>query len=82
MACLNKTLTSHNFKAGLFSHLKVLLVIFLLTAMQVPLSGPAFAEPENPKLANDRCIKCHGKENFSRETASGEQRLLHVDAEK
>jgi cytochrome b subunit of formate dehydrogenase len=82
MACLNETLTSHNAKAGLFSHLKVLLVIFLVTAMQFPLSGPAFAEPENPKLANDRCLKCHGRENFSRETASGEQRLLHVDAEK
>ena len=82
MACLNETLTSHNTKAGLFSYLKVLLVIFLVTAMQFPLSGPAFAEPENPKLANDRCLKCHGRENFSRETASGEQRLLHVDAEK
>ncbi len=49
--------------------------------MQVPLSGPAFAEPENPKLANDRCLKCHGKENFSRKTASGEERPLHVNTE-
>ncbi|MFC1701904.1 cytochrome C [Pseudomonadota bacterium] len=82
MACFNEYPASINLKSGLLPHLKVLLTLLLVTAIQVPLSGPAFAEPENPKLANDRCLKCHGRENFSRETASGEMRALHVNAER
>ena len=82
MACFNEYPASINLKSGLLPRLKVLLTLLLLIAIQVPLSGPAFAEPENPKLANDRCLKCHGRENFSRETASGEMRALHVDAER
>ncbi len=81
MAYLNGTLPSFSFNAGLLSHLKVLPLIFLVVVIQASLSDSAFAEPENPKLANDRCLKCHGKENFSRKTASGEERALHVNTE-
>jgi len=82
MARFNEALSSANFRSGLLSQLKALLVILLVATLQLPLSHPAFAEPDNPKLANDRCLRCHGKENYSRKTASGEVRQLHVTAEK
>ena len=82
MACFNEDLSPLNSKTGLLSQLKILIAFLLVTAMQIPLSSPVFAEPENPKLVNDRCLKCHGKENFSRKTASGEERALHVNAER
>ena len=82
MARFNEALFPFNLKIGLLIHLKVVLALLLVTVMQVPLSSPVYAEPENPKLANNRCIRCHGKENYSRETASGEERALHVNAEK
>jgi len=61
---------------------KLLLIIFLMTGFQLTLSNTAFAEPENPKLRNDRCIRCHGREDYSREDAYGRDRSLHVTAEK
>ena len=81
MARFKEALASSKSKIGLLSHLRVLFAILLVTAVQIPLSSQAYAEPENPKLANDRCLRCHGKENYSRETASGEERALHVSAE-
>ena len=82
MARFNEALSLINSRIALFPNLKVLFAILLFTTIQLPFSSLAFAEPENPKLANDRCLRCHGKENYSRETASGEERSLHVNAEK
>ncbi len=83
MARFKEALSSLIFKFDPLPHLKALLVtVILMTVMQVPLSRTAYAEPANPKLANDRCLKCHGRENYSRPTASGEARSLHVDAER
>jgi len=69
-------------KNNLTSHIKPLVTLLLVAAMQLPLSSAVYAEPENPKLRNDRCLKCHGRENYSRESASGEDRALHITAEK
>ena len=55
--------------------LSILLLSFALGA-------PAVAEPADPKLSNDRCLRCHGRESFSREGPTGEMRDLHVSAEK
>jgi len=82
MARFHEALSHTNSRIALFSHLKVLFAVLLITTIQLPFSNLAFAEPENPKLANDRCLRCHGKENYSRKTASGEERSLHVNAEK
>ena len=82
MARFHEALSALNTHTGPLSQLKLLLAIMLWVAIQIPLSSAALAEPENPKLANDRCLKCHGKENFARKTASGEERPLHVNAEK
>jgi len=61
---------------------KLILASLLVAFVQAPISGTAFAEPENPRLANKKCLKCHGKEGYSREAANGEERALHVTAEK
>ena len=61
---------------------RALLLILLVAGLQLTLSSTAFAEPENPKLRNDKCLRCHGKENYSRKGADGEERQLHVTAEK
>ncbi|MGA9572641.1 MAG: hypothetical protein WBS20_01705 [Lysobacterales bacterium] len=83
MARFIEALSTSNPESRLLLRLKALLsIVILLTVMQVPLSGPAYAEPENPKLANDRCLKCHGRANFSRKTESGEERQLHIDGER
>ena len=62
-------------KTDLISHTKIFIALLLVAALQLPLSSTVFAEPENPKLANDRCLRCHGKENYSRKTASGEEQI-------
>jgi len=82
MACFNEDLSPLSSKSYLLPRLNLPIAFLLVAVMQIFLSSTAFAEPENPKLANDRCLKCHGRENFSRETASGETRALHVDAER
>ncbi len=69
-------------RPGLMPFVRILITVLLLGALQIPLSTSVFAEPENPKLSNDRCLRCHGKENFSRKAANGEERDLHVSAEK
>ena len=60
---------------------KLLFTALLLLALQLPFSSVTYAEPDNPKLRNDRCLRCHGKENYSKKAANGEQRQLHVTAE-
>jgi cytochrome b subunit of formate dehydrogenase len=68
-----------------FSRMKhlpgVLAAVMLLAVMQFPLSSTAYAEPSDPKLSNDRCLRCHGRDNFSRKAENGEERDLHVAAE-
>ena len=68
-------------KSGLMPLFRILAVLLLMVALQLPFSSPLFAVPDDPKLANDRCLRCHGKENFSRKAANGEERDLHVTAE-
>ena len=53
------------------SHFNAVAVIPLLLAVLMPLSDPAFAEPDDSKLANNRCLMCHGREGFSREGPDG-----------
>jgi hypothetical protein len=67
--------------SGWVCSLRSLTILVLVSAIQLTFSGPVFAEPDNPKLANDRCLRCHGRENFSREGADGKERDLHVTAE-
>jgi cytochrome b subunit of formate dehydrogenase len=76
------TAPSLNTRPGWKPLVRILIAVVLLGALQIPLSGTVLAEPANPKLSNDRCLRCHGKENFSRKAANGEERDLHVTAEK
>ena len=82
MACSHTDLSRLTIRAGSFSPIGLLLAIFMLSVIQVPLSSTAFAEPENPKLKNDRCLRCHGKEDYSRKGADGNPRKLHVSADQ
>ena len=54
--------------------------ILLTAAFLLAWSGASLADPPDPKLANDRCLRCHGREGFSREMENGQQRDLHVNA--
>jgi predicted CXXCH cytochrome family protein len=56
-------------------------IIALMVLVLGVFSAPVQAEPSDPKLANDRCLRCHAKEGFSREAPNGEERDLHVDGE-
>jgi len=60
---------------------KSLLIITLVLLCQLVLAMPAMAEPSDPKPANARCPRCHGREGFTREDAFGRERDLHVTAE-
>ena len=77
MARFHEAHTRLNLKSGLISPARALLAIMLVAAMQIPLSSTVYAEPENPKLRNEKCLRCHGKESYSRNG-----RELHVTAEK
>jgi cytochrome b subunit of formate dehydrogenase len=59
---------------------KKMLVFVLLLLMQFGFTAPVSAEPSDPKLSNDRCLRCHGREGFSRDDAFGRERDLHVAA--
>ena len=59
--------------------LQALLILFVLFSMLV-ITGPVQAKTDDPKLSNDRCLRCHGREGFSREDAFGVERDLHVTA--
>jgi cytochrome b subunit of formate dehydrogenase len=58
-----------------------ILILMLLLVAQFALMTPALAEPSDPKLSNDRCLRCHGKDGFSKEDAFGRERDLHVTAD-
>jgi len=57
-------------------------IMTILVALQFALSAPAQAEPDDPKLSNDRCLRCHGKDGFSKEDPFGRERDLHVTADR
>ena len=59
--------------------LQALLTLFVLFSTLV-ITGPLQAKTDDPKLSNDRCLRCHGREGFSREDAFGVERDLHVTA--
>jgi cytochrome b subunit of formate dehydrogenase/cytochrome c553 len=61
--------------------LKVFVLLILLLLAQAVAVAPVAAEPSDPKLANDRCLRCHGREGFSREAPDGSQWDLHVSAD-
>jgi len=69
-------------KFNLIAFPELILAIVLFACLQASLCSTALAEPDNPKLRNERCLKCHGKEGFSREAENGEERALHVSAER
>ncbi len=58
----------------------ILQTLLLLLVVQFALSATALAEPSDPKLSNDRCLRCHGKDGFSKEDPFGRERDLHVAA--
>jgi cytochrome b subunit of formate dehydrogenase/nitrate/TMAO reductase-like tetraheme cytochrome c subunit len=57
------------------------LAAFVLILIQLSFAGAVLAEPADPKLANKRCLMCHGKEGFSREGPDGQPRDLSVMAQ-
>jgi cytochrome b subunit of formate dehydrogenase len=67
--------------ASLGMSFRFFLVLSALLLTQSVLLQPAYAEPADPKLSNDRCLRCHGREGFSREDVYGRERDLHVTAE-
>jgi thiosulfate reductase cytochrome b subunit len=60
---------------------RAILAAALILLIQLVVVMPASAEPADPKLKNDRCLRCHGREGFSREDVYGRERDLHIDAE-
>ncbi len=76
------TVSSLNLRPGWMPTVRILFAVLIVTALQLPFSGTVFGEPDNSKLRNERCLRCHGKENFSRKGVNGEDRNLHVTAEK
>jgi cytochrome b subunit of formate dehydrogenase len=62
-------------------HRNPLFVMAFLLTMQFLLIAPVLAEPSDPKLSNERCLRCHGKDGFSREDVFGRERDLHVTAD-
>ena len=46
---------------------RTVLATVLVTTLQLPLADALEAAPDDPKLANKRCLMCHGKEGFERD---------------
>jgi hypothetical protein len=65
-------------RINLMPSAQVFVALMILAISPFSLGGSAFAEPSNPKLANNKCLRCHAKENFSREAANGQERDLHL----
>jgi cytochrome b subunit of formate dehydrogenase len=64
---------------GVNRSISALATILILLAQGL-FAPPAYAEPSDPKLKNDRCLRCHGRETFSREDVYGRERDLTVAA--
>jgi cytochrome b subunit of formate dehydrogenase len=60
--------------------IKVFLTLFFLL-LSIAFTGTVYAELADPKLSNDRCLRCHGRDGFSRDDAFGRERDLHVTAD-
>ncbi len=56
------------------------LVFILMAGMQLTFAESADAQSIDPKLASAKCLRCHGRENFTREGPDGTERDLHVTA--
>ncbi|MDT8319340.1 MAG: hypothetical protein RQ826_02310 [Xanthomonadales bacterium] len=72
---------SPHFTRSLFrlaAPLRATLVVMMLATAQLAWCESASAQPSDPKLATDRCLRCHGRENFTREGPGGEERNLSV----
>lgn len=82
MARMNELIPFPGSRSGPSPRAKMFITIMLIAIVQFSFSSTVFAEPENPKLANKKCLRCHGKENYSRTAANGEERRLHVTADK
>ncbi len=82
MARFHRTFPDPRMKTDSVPFLKSCLAALIMAFMQLPMSSPVQAEPDNPKLRNERCIRCHGKEDYSRKGTDGQQRALHVNAEQ
>jgi hypothetical protein len=67
--------------SGIKPSLVVFAFVALVAMLLPPFCGTVHAEPSNPKLANAKCLRCHGKENFSREGADGEMRDLSISVD-
>ena len=61
--------------------LRAILAAALILAIQLVVVLPVSAEPADPKLKNDRCLRCHGREGFSREDVYGRDRDLFVNGD-
>jgi cytochrome b subunit of formate dehydrogenase len=61
--------------------IKTFLAVFVLL-FSIAYTSYVYAESADPKLSNDRCLRCHGRDGFSREGANGEERDLHVTAQR
>jgi cytochrome b subunit of formate dehydrogenase len=57
------------------------LAVLLVAGLLLSFGNVARAEPADPKLSNDRCLRCHAREGFSREDEAGRKRDLHVNAD-
>ena len=68
-------------KKGTIHCTSTMAVTLLMVVLLLPWCGTVRAEPADPKLANSKCLRCHGKENFSREGADGQMRDLSVSAD-
>ena len=58
--------------------------LLLLIFLQLPLAATLSAqevEAVDPKLTDDKCMRCHGRESFSRKGPDGEERDLSIAAE-
>ncbi len=81
-ACL-PSLNLHRYpRSGLVAVKQTFTILLLLACLQLTLPALVQAEPANPKLSNDRCLRCHGRENFSRKQANGDKRDLHVGKDR
>jgi cytochrome b subunit of formate dehydrogenase len=62
------------------SGIRTVLALVVIAVLQFTPLESLHAEPDDPKLANKRCLMCHGKEGFSREGPDGQPRDLSVMA--
>jgi cytochrome b subunit of formate dehydrogenase len=62
-------------------YFKMLFPAMFMASLLIFTADPAVADTGDPKLATAKCLRCHARENFSREGPDGRERNLHVSAE-